>query len=145
MENLNELGELLNLVYSFIPDGVEEKLEVNGCTITLNKNGNKINVVIASNNEVPESTNAFDDSEVKSLIADYKKSIEGLDDCLFLNALEDMRNTIDVKRFDELLNKESFTEEEANEVAHMINISTAIIHDHLESKIQELLKTFIGF
>lgn len=145
MENLNELEALLNLVHSFVPDGYEEKLEVNGSTITLNKNGNKVNVIIASNNEEPESTKAFDDSEVKSLIAAYKKSIEGLDDCLFLNTLEDMRNTIDVKRFDELLNKESFTEEEANEVTHMINISTAIINDHLESKIQELLKTFIRF
>ena len=56
-----------------------------------------------------------------------------------------MGQYFDVQRFDELLNQDTFTEEEAAEVSEMIGQSSQIICDHLEDKINELVDVYNRF
>lgn len=146
MENLQEVKELFDLINIFnvaIPDGAEESLEVNGTKIALNKKDGVINISVTSGNE--DAVEGFDDSCIKEIIKEYKERIEELDDCLFVEAAEEMGQYFDVQRFDELLNQDTFTEEEAAEVSEMINQSSQIICDHLEDKINELVDVYNRF
>ncbi len=146
MENLQEVKELFDLINIFnvaIPDGAEESLEVNGTKIVLNKKDGVINISVTSDNE--DAVKGFDDSCIKEIIKEYKERIEELDDCLFVEAAEEMDQYFDVQRFDELLNQDTFTEEEAAEVSEMIGQSSQIICDHLEDKINELVDVYNRF
>lgn len=146
MENLQEVKALFDLINIFnvaIPDGAEESLEVNGTKIALNKKDGVINISVTSDNE--DDVEGFDDSCIKEIIKEYKERIEELDDCLFVEAAEEMRQYFDVQRFDELLNQDTFTEEEAAEVSKMIDQSSQIICDHLEDKINELVDVYNRF
>lgn len=146
MENLQEVKELFDLINIFsivIPDGAEESLEANGTKIVLNKKDGVINISVTSDNE--DAVKGFDDSCIKEIIKEYKERIEELDDCLFVEAAEEMGQYFDVQRFDELLNQDTFTEEEAAEVSEMIDQSSQIICDHLEDKINELVDVYNRF
>ena len=146
MENLQEIKELFDLINIFnvtIPDGAEESLEVNGTKITLNKKDGVINISVISDNE--DAFEKFNDSSIKEVIKEYKERIEELDDCLFVEAAEEMGQYFNMKRFDELLNKNYFTEEEAVEVSEMIDQSSQIICNCLEDKINELTNIYNKF
>lgn len=146
MENLKEVKELFDLINIFnvaIPDGAEESLEVNGTKITLNKKDGVINISITSNNE--DAVEEFDDSCIKEIIKEYKERLNELNDDLFIEVVEAMESSLDVQRFDELLNQDTFTEEEAAEVNEMIDQSSQIICDHLEDKINELVNIYNRF
>lgn len=90
----------------------------------------------------------FDDSEIKTLISEYKKNIELLDDCTFteaMEALEDRSENIDLNQLDKLINQESFTEKEAQTIKAHIDFMSSIIHEKISNKIQiltELLDKF---
>lgn len=146
MENLKEVKELFDLIDIFntaIPDGAEESLEVNGTKITLNKKDGVINISVTSNNE--DAVEEFDDSCIKEIIKKYKERLNELNDDLFIEVVEAMESSLDVQRFDELLNQDTFTEEEAAEVSEMIDQSSQIICDHLEDKINELVNIYNRF
>ena len=146
MENLQEVKALFDLINIFnvaIPDGAEESLEVNGTKIALNKKDGVINISVTSDNE--DAVEGFDDSRIKEIIKEYKERIEELDDGLFVEAAEEMGQHFDVQRFDELLNQDTFTEEEAAEVSEKIDQSSQIICDHLEDKINELVDVYNRF
>lgn len=75
------------------------------------------------------------DNNIKKEINDFKSVIEDLDDCLFLEIVEDLESIIDIKTFDELLEQESLTEEEVEIVSHMISLSKTVINEHIQNKI----------
>lgn len=146
MENLQEIKALFDLINTFnvaIPDGVEESLEVNGTKIALNKKDGVINISVTSNNENINET--FDDSRIKEVIRKYKERIEELDDCLFVDVVEDMGKSFDIREFNCLLDKDSYTEEEALEIADKIDVSIDIIRKHLENKINKLVNVYNRF
>lgn len=131
MEHLLETLESLN-----IPDGTVKDLELGKFKVHFEKNGKEITISIVSE---------FDDSEVKEDIDMYKKAIKELDDDIFVNSTEELSNTIDLHRFNDLLDLESFTQSEADEVEEMMDISTEIICKHLQSKITELVDLYDKF
>lgn len=146
MENLQEVKALFDLINIFnvaIPDGAEESLEVNGTKITLNKKDGVINISVTSDNE--DAIEGFDDSCIKEIIKEYKERLNELDDDLFIEVVEAMESSLDAQRFDELLNQDTFTEEEAAEVSEMIDQSSQIICDHLEDKINRLAAVYNRF
>lgn len=75
------------------------------------------------------------DNNIKKEINDFKSVIEDLDDCLFLEIVEDLESIIDIKTFDELLEQESLTEEETEIVSHMISLSKTVINEHIQNRI----------
>lgn len=146
MENLQEVKALFDLINIFnvaIPDGAEESLEVNGTKVALNKKDGVINISVTSDNE--DAVEGFDDSCIKEIIKEYKERLNELNDDLFIEVVEAMESSLDAQRFDELLNQDTFTEEEAAEVSEMIDQSSQIICDHLEDKINELVDVYNRF
>lgn len=75
------------------------------------------------------------DNNIKKEINDFKSVIEDLDDCLFLEIVEDLESIIDIKTFDELLEQDSLTEEETEIVSHMISLSKTVINEHIQNRI----------
>ena len=146
MENIEELKSLFkafDMIQTLVPeDG--KCLEENGAVINVTKDGNTLKITIVSKEE-DEEEEKFDDTEIKEAIQEYKDKLNDLDDCLFVSATEDFGKEFEVKRFDELLNKETLTADEAMEVTKMIDRSLDIISDHLRKKIEELVSIYNRF
>lgn len=124
MKNMEEIlnallnGEIKSLEYSFI-DG-KETLKINGKEIK---------------NE--------EESKIQSLIKEYKENIELLDDCTFVEVLDE--TPFDLKHFDTLLNKKSLTKEESEYVEEAIKHMNNSIHNKLEEKIKDLTELIKKF
>ena len=119
-EILNALlnGEIKSLEYSFI-DG-KETLKING-----------------------EEIKNEEESKIQSLIKEYKENIELLDDCTFVEVLDE--TPFDLKHFDTLLNKKSLTKEESEYVEEAIKHMNNSIHNKLEKKIKDLTELIKKF
>lgn len=124
MKNMEEIlnallnGEIKSLEYSFI-DG-KETLKING-----------------------EEIKNEEESKIQSLIKEYKENIELLDDCTFVEVLDE--TPFDLKHFDTLLNKKSLTKEESAYVEEAIKHMNNSIHNKLEEKIKDLTELIKKF
>lgn len=124
MKNMEEIlnallnGEIKSLEYSFI-DG-KETLKING-----------------------EEIKNEEESKIQSLIKEYKENIELLDDCTFVEVLDE--TPFDLKHFDTLLNKKSLTKEESKYVEEAIKHMNNSIHNKLEEKIKDLTELIKKF
>lgn len=134
MNTLGNIYELLG-IFNTIPENTEEQICINDLAISLSKKDGVIDVKI--------EVNPMD--EIKEKIANYKENIEALDDNTFLDILDEMREVINIKEFDELLELEEFTKEEAARVEELIEHSTLIIHKFLQNKIQDLMELYERF
>lgn len=132
LNRINELSELLSMFSLAIPEGTDTSINVDGAKITLVKNEDGVKISVESIDE------KFDDSEIKQRIKEYKEFCDELDDCLFVDSLEEIKEYVDLVEFDKLLNLEVHTEESAKNVEEMINISENIMSAHIESKIEDL-------
>lgn len=88
---------------------------------------------------------SFDDSSIKELVKEYKDDIEKIDDCTFVEILDSLKESFDIKKFDKLLNTEKFNEHDAWEVNFYIILSKEIIKEHLKDKITTLTKLYNKF
>ena len=80
----------------------------------------------------------FDVSNVKKDIEVYRKNLELLDDCMFVEVCESIENEIDLKQMDDLLKQESFTKAEANLVYDLIGKVNESIANKIDDRIEEL-------
>lgn len=82
--------------------------------------------------------NSIDDN-VKNKIANYKKNLDMLDDCIFIDVLDELVTYhVNLKQFDELLNKEELSESEEIYVLYLINFTNSLIRQHILNKIKDL-------
>lgn len=137
-QKMNDLTDLLHIFGLIIPEGTDKVFEEDGTQIHISKKNGGVKISVNSNKDL--SGENFDDSSIKDAISEFKDNINDLDDSIFIESLEEARKAIDVKRFDELLNLEKFTEAEATEVSNMITYFSQIISNNLQEKIQELLE-----
>lgn len=133
---MDEFNKMLKLLTSLIPDGTKQELEIDGVKYLFNKDGENIKI------EVSES---FDDASTKEIVAEYKEGIKKLDDDLFVEVTEELSTKLNLKEFNELLDLESFNEEQADKVEEMISISSDIIGLHLQDKIQDMVELYKYF
>lgn len=106
---------ITSIVYSNI-DG-KEKLTVNG-------------------EEIKEEE--YDDTITKKIVSGFKSAIEALDDDSFTAICEELSDKLDLTRFDELLESNSFTEEESDEVLDLINQFKSVTVKHLQNQLNEI-------
>lgn len=82
--------------------------------------------------------NSIDDN-VKNKIANYKKNLDMLDDCIFIDVLDELATYhVNLKQFDELLSKEELSESEEIYVLYLINFTNSLIRQHILNKIKDL-------
>ena len=82
----------------------------------------------------------YDDTPVKEYISKFKDNIKQLDDSIFLEVTEEASEIIDVQSLDELLDQDSFTQEEAELIYGQLNFMNSIIHEKLTNKVQDLIE-----
>ena len=69
-----------------------------------------------------------------------------LDDCIFVDVLDELPTyNIDIKQFDELLNKEELTESEETYVSYLIDFTNSLIRQHITNKIEDLNELIDNF
>ena len=141
--NFNEFQDLTNILGLCIPDGTVETFESEDLKCHLEKDNGHLKIEIKAN--IPEQYREFDDSDTKKIVEEYKEGIKALDDDLFVEIVDKLKSKFDLNRFNELLDLESFNEEQAQEVEKMINISTDIICLHLQHKIQGMVELYEKF
>ena len=135
----NYLKELIKTLSMLIPNDSDSCEEIGGYKIsTSNRNGN-ISITVESVEQ------KFDDTEIKELVSNYKENIGKLDDCLFLDILEEIKDHLDIKTFDELTNQDSYSEEDAEIVKSMINFTNLVVHENIVNKIQDLEELLTKF
>lgn len=137
-QKMNDLTDLLHIFGLIIPEGTDKIFEEDGTQIHISKKNGSIKISVNSNKDLGGED--FDDSSIKDAISEFKDNINDLDDTIFIESLEEARKVIDINKFDEFLNLEKFTEEEATEVANMINYFSQIVSNNLQEKIEELIK-----
>lgn len=83
---------------------------------------------------------------IKDKIADYKKNLDLLDDCIFVDMLDELTTyNVDLKQFDDLLNKEELTESEETYISYLIDFTNTLIRQHIFNKIKELIELIDNF
>lgn len=128
---------ITELINALIPEGAIQEYDIDGEKVTVSKKDGVVNITTFKEE--------FDDTYIKELIKDYKESIKELDDCVFVEAVDDFSSKLDLKKFNELLDKEEFTKEEADEIERMIDTSVDCIQSHLEDKINSLIEVYRKF
>lgn len=124
-----DLEKFLELVFSN-PDNIRvEYTNINGQE-SLKVNGEEL---------LPEKER-YDDTPIKEYISKYKDNIKLLDDCTFLEVIEEAEEVINIQSLDELLKQDSYTQEEAELVYGQLNFINTIIHEKLTNKVQDLIE-----
>ena len=86
------------------------------------------------------------ESNIKEKITNYKRNLDLLDDCIFVDVLDELPTyNIDIKQFDELLNKEELTESEETYVSYLIDFTNSLIRQHITNKIEDLNELIDNF
>lgn len=86
------------------------------------------------------------ESNIKEKIANYKRNLDLLDDCIFVDVLDELPTyNIDLRQFDELLNKEELTESEEIYVSYLIDFTNSLIRQHITNKIEDLNELIDNF
>lgn len=96
--------------------------------------------LIVNGEDLSECKESFDDQETLELVAKYKENIAHLDDCIFVEMLDEVAGIIDLKELDSLLNQEHFTEAEAELVEGHINFMNTVIQEKIINKVQDLIE-----
>lgn len=85
-------------------------------------------------------------STIKNKIANYKRNLDLLDDCIFVDVLDELATYhVNLKQFDELLNKEDLTESEEVYVSYLIDFTNTLIRQHIHNKIEDLTELIDKF
>lgn len=84
------------------------------------------------------------DTNIEDKIANYKRNLDLLDDCIFVDVLDEL-STYNLKQFDELLNKEELTESEEAYVSYLIDFTNSLIRQHILNKIADLNELIDNF
>lgn len=134
-----KLPDIINTLSLYLVEGTTESIFIDDYEISLNRKDGIINLTIDTNKADKNFEEDFDDTDIKDIVSEFRDSINNLDDCIFLQALERAEKAIDIQRFDELLNLEKYSEVEATEVACLIDYFSQIISTVLQEKIQELV------
>lgn len=130
MDLFKELEQLSKLLEVLVPVGTDKTYEVDKYKVKVSNKDGEVSVKVETDN--------FDDSETKELVSKFKEWLQKIDDEIFIESFEQAKEAIDVKGLDSLLNQETFTEEESEQVIDMISYFESIIINNIDSRIKEL-------
>lgn len=138
-ETFNEL-DLLEIL-KLLPEGINQGCSNGIESICVKKENGKIDIECTYSTEENKDTTetSFDDSSIKEVVKEFKESINSLDDSVFLEALNTAKEVVNIKRFNDLLNLEQYSETEAIEIGCLMDYFTDVISNILQDKIQNLI------
>lgn len=90
--------------------------------------------------EVIDTPDEYDDTPIKEYITRFKDNIQLLDDCTFVEVIDEVEHIIDIQSLDELISQESFTKDEAELVYGQLNFINTVIHEKLANKVQDMIE-----
>lgn len=111
----NGFDDLNTIEYSYVNG--EESLKINGKEVIEKKE---------------------EDTEFKTFVDKYTEIIEELDDCTFVEVMEQIENDINIKELDDLIHKDNLTNDEKNIVKFHIEYIYKAIKENLENKLEDI-------
>ena len=111
----NGFDDLNTIEYSYVNG--EESLKINGKEVIEKKE---------------------EDTEFKTFVDKYTEIIEELDDCTFVEVMEQIENDINIKELDDLIHKDNLTNDEKNIVKFHIQYIYKAIKENLENKLEDI-------
>lgn len=75
---------------------------------------------------------------VKSRVSEYKENIKKLDDDLFISVVEELETKLDLKEFNDLLELEEYDEDSLKVLLIYLELSSNIIKEKIEEKVNDL-------
>lgn len=130
MDLFKEFEQLSKLLEILVPVGTDKTYEIDKYKVKVSNKDGEVSVKV--------ETDTFDDSKTKELVSNFKEWIQKVDDEIFIESFEQAKEAIDVKILDSLLNQETFTEEESEQVIDMIDYFESIIINNIDNRIKEL-------
>ena len=83
--------------------------------------------------------NELNSQYYSEIVKDYQEILDVLDDCIFVEVIETLPDYgVNLKEFDDLLHKESPTQEEIDKTIYWINLTKKLIYSFVQNKIIEL-------
>lgn len=90
-------------------------------------------------NDKEISQDTFDDSYVLEKVQKHKAALDELDDCLFGEVLEILKeNNVNLKEVHDLIEQEHYTESKAEEVLNWMEYLNQIVRCVIDKKLEEL-------
>lgn len=115
---------LLDLIKEVIPAG------------EYNINGNKVTIIKDQDTASIEITSISED--LTKRIEEFKSCISDLNSDVFVKAIEEIGEVIDTNKFNELLDKEELTIDEADAADQCISVASKIIVDAINREIEDM-------
>ena len=136
ISEIESVASLFNLFSEVIPDDTDKQFEVDGYKVSIVKKDGSVEIQLTSvDNEKKEG---FDQTEIKKLVENYKAFVNDLDDCLFVEALDEVKEKINIKEFNRLTNLEEYTKEEAELTEKYILYFVKVAKEHISAKLNKL-------
>lgn len=129
---MNDIFEFSKIIDLLIPEGTDQEINVDGTKIHISKKDGKVNI----------KTVEEKDSIVKQHISEFSDKLEEIDDDMFVEICEEFG---DANEFNQLLELDNFTEEQAEQVESGITRFSQIACQHIQKKIQELVNLYDRF
>ena len=136
MENYfkNVHYDLMELFEMLIPDGTDQECSDGVRSFHIKNENGKITVT----SRLKEKE--YDDSEIKKQVKKFKDIIDELNDDLFIDIVEKAKCAIDIKRFDELLELDSYNFKTATEVKCLMDYFMKLIKNAVDEEWNRLVE-----
>jgi len=128
---------LMSILGDSIPDNTMKEFEKDGVKLKFEKKDGTVKINLETSN--------FDDSEIKEQIKNYKEIIEDFDDNLFVKMSEELGTKINLNHFNNLLELETFNEEQVKEVKDMLDVAGEVACQTIQHEIQKLVELYERF
>lgn len=137
--SFDNLTDLFSIINTIVPEGTSKELKANEMKISLSKNNGVVNLKVESITQNDEENKVFDDSLIKKRVENFKLNLDNLDNDVFLEVLEEIKNEYNIKKVDEFLNFKKYDEESSAEVSEIIDYISKVVCDKLKNKMEEII------
>lgn len=137
--SFDNLTDLFSIINTIVPEGTSKELKADGMKISLSKNNGVVNLKVDSITQNDEENKVFDDSLIKKRVENFKLNLDNLDNDVFLEVLEEIKNEYNIKKVDEFLNFKKYDEKSSAEVSEIIDYISKVVCDKLKNKMEEII------
>lgn len=133
------ITDLMDVISSLVPEGTEQCVETQGNKIILTNKDGKVGI------DIQTIETKFNDKYVKEEVSEFMSNLKLIDDDMFIDIYEELRNVMDCNKFDSLLELKEYNQEEADLTLDMIAKASSVIKAHLNNKITSLTNLYSRF
>lgn len=139
---MNEAETFIDLLSKIVKDGTDETFEIDGAKFRIKKTKDKFEIS-------GEEVKTCDESKIcekkfNEKVAKFKNMLESLDDCFFMNVVDEVKDEISTKKLDYLLDTEAWTQDEVKLLDSWIDKIEELVCKKLSERITHYQELFMS-